>query len=107
MIVRDTFVYCDGLQCPRNGEPLNAERWMPAREQLRGSGWLTRGGRHYCADCRAMLAAGQIQETDPPKREKENCDGPEILAASLHLPSLPHKVKCLRLLNVRQVRATE
>jgi len=56
-IVVETFIYCDGENCPTDGEPLDfvGHRRMNAREQLRGSGWLAKGGQHFCPVCRKAL----------------------------------------------------
>jgi len=71
-VVRNTMIYCDGDNCPRTNEPLNAEprsSWLePAAQQLRESGWARRpGGTHLCPEC---IKAAQPQA----RRGEENSD---------------------------------
>ena len=56
-IVIETFIFCDGNECDRGGESLHYSdaKEESARRQLKGSGWLSKGGKHYCEACRKKV----------------------------------------------------
>jgi len=59
MIVIETIILCDGdNSCPLNGGCKGDGdcREQNARRQLKGSGWLSKGGNHYCPECRKKVS---------------------------------------------------
>jgi len=53
-VTRQSLVFCDGGDdCPNEGEPLmGGESFDTVTEQLSGSGWVRRNGKHFCESCK-------------------------------------------------------
>jgi hypothetical protein len=61
-ITIETIILCDGdsPDCETGGGALGCGdgRHQGAREQLKGRGWLSRNGKHYCPECRKQVEGG-------------------------------------------------
>jgi len=67
VITTETIIHCDGGQeCPLDGEAIHSgdARGESARAQLKGSGWLSKGGKHYCPDCRRAVEHNRQSPVD-------------------------------------------
>jgi hypothetical protein len=57
--VRQTLLYCDGLDCPRGGDAFTeGNGTFNAKEQRKFAerqGWVFRCGKDYCPECAPAL----------------------------------------------------